>query len=137
MPITYKVTKCRNPKNPDVDFFKGTAVKTGDYNFNDLANDIAESTTVTKADCLAVLAAIRPKIKKALLAGQRVVLDELGSFIIGVTGKCYNADQMALEDFSPSSMIKGWHLIFRPEARLKRELANGFALKRISSDAME
>ena len=134
MPITYKVTKCRNPKNPDMDFFKGTAVKTGDYNFDDLADDIAESPTVTTAARLALHAAPPATTNTA---GQRVVLDELGSFIIGVTGKCYNADQMALEDFSPSSMIKGWHLIFRPEARLKRELANGFALKRISSDAME
>ena len=25
--ITYKVTKCRNPKNPDVDYFKGTAMQ--------------------------------------------------------------------------------------------------------------
>ena len=23
MAITYKVAKCRNPKNPDVDYFKG------------------------------------------------------------------------------------------------------------------
>ena len=84
MPITYKVVKCRNPKYPEMNYFKGTAVKTGDYDFNDLAEDIAESTTVTKADCLAVLAAIKPKIKKALLAGQRVVLSELGSFVISL-----------------------------------------------------
>jgi hypothetical protein len=37
MAITYKVAKCRNPKNPNVDYFKGTAVKTGDYDFEELA----------------------------------------------------------------------------------------------------
>ena len=113
MPITYKVVKCRNPKYPEVNYFKGTAVKTGDYDFNDLAEDIAESTTVTKADCLAVLAAIKPKIKKALLAGQRVVLSELGSFVISLQGKSYKA-----------------------EPALKKEIARDISLKRISSDAL-
>ena len=88
MSITYKVCKCRNPKNPDADFFKGTSVNTGTYDFDDLADglaeDIAESTTVTKADAMAVLGAIRPKIKKALLNGQRVVLTDLGSFHISI-----------------------------------------------------
>ena len=137
MAITYKVCKCRNPKNPDVDYYKGTAVKTGDYDFAELAEDIAESTTVTKADAMAVLSAIRPKVKKALLNGQRVVLNELGSFHISLQGKCYNAERMAVEDFSPSAMIKGHRVIFRPEATLKKEIALGIQLKRISSDVME
>lgn len=29
MPITYKVTKCRNPKHPDVDFFRSNAFPFG------------------------------------------------------------------------------------------------------------
>ena len=33
--ITYKVQKTRNPKNLEVDYFHGVAVKTGDYDFND------------------------------------------------------------------------------------------------------
>ena len=137
MPITYKVVKCRNPKYPEVNYFKGTAVKTGDYDFNDLAEDIAESTTVTKADCLAVLAAIKPKIKKALLAGQRVVLSELGSFVISLQGKSYNAETMADEEFVPSSYIKGHKIVFRPDAALKKEVARDFKLQRISSEAMK
>ena len=136
MPITYKVVKCRNPKYPEVNYFKGTAVKTGDYDFNDLAEDIAESTTVTKADCLAVLAAIKPKIKKALLAGQRVVLSELGSFVISLQGKSYNADTMADEEFSPSSYIKGHKIVFRPDPQLKSEVRKEIKLKRISSEWM-
>ena len=31
MAITYKVVKCRNPKYPEVDYYNGRAVKTGDY----------------------------------------------------------------------------------------------------------
>ena len=53
--INYKVTKCRNPKNPDATYFKGTAVKAGELNFEKLAKRINDSTTVTTADCYAVL----------------------------------------------------------------------------------
>ena len=136
MSITYKVCKCRNPRNPDVNHYKGTSVITGTYNFDDLAEDIAESTTVTKADAMAVLGAIRPKIRKALLNGQRVVLNDLGSFHISIQGKCYPQEVLKDEDFSPSANIKGHRIVFRPEAKLKKEIAKDFSLKRISSEAM-
>ena len=135
--ITYKVSKCRNPKNPDVDFFKGTAVKTGEYNFDDLATDINNATTVTKADAMAVLASIKPFITKALLGGQVVVLQDIGRFQVTLQGKCYPQEVMALEDFSPSSMVKSHRIIFRPEAKLKKDISKGISLKRISSEAME
>ena len=137
MPIHYKVVKCKNPKYPEIAYYNARAVKAGDYSFDELADDIAESTTVTRADTYAVLQSIRPKLKKALLAGQRVVIDGLGAFNIGLYGKCYNAETMQREDFAPSSFIKGWSLHFRPEVKLKKELGVGFQLKRLSSDAME
>ena len=137
MPITYRVSKCSNPKYPEVDYFKGTAVKTGDYSFEDLADDIALATTCTKGDIMAVLASIKPFITKALLGGQRVVLNDLGSFHIGIQGKCYNQEAMQRDDFSPSAFIRGHRIIFRPEVKLKKDIAKGFSLKRISSDAMD
>ena len=90
--ITYAVKKCRNPKNPDAEFFTGRAVKTGEYTFSELAEDINNSTTVTKADAMAVLASVKPFITKALLAGQVVVLEDLGRFQVSLQGKCYNAE---------------------------------------------
>ena len=136
MAIIYKVCKCRNPKNPDVDYFHGVAVKNSNYDFEDLADDIALATTCTKGDIMAVLASIKPFITKALLNGRRVVLNDLGAFIMGVRGKCYNAERMATEDFSPSAMIKGWTLKFQPEVKLKKSLGEGFSLKRVSSEVM-
>ena len=136
MAITYKVCKCRNPKAPDTPYFKATAVKTSNYDFNDLAEDIADGTTVTKADCMAVFTAMKPKIKKELLAGRRVVLSELGSFHISLQGKSYNAETMQDEEFKPAEYIKGSRIVFRPEAVLNRELKREMTLKRISSEAM-
>lgn len=136
MAVTYKVTKVKNPKHPETDYYGARVVKTSDYDFEDLCSDIAESTTVTRGDAMAVLAAMRPFIKKALLAGRRVVLNDLGALTIGIQGKCYPQEMMDAEDFSPSAQVKGHRVLFRPEAKLKREIAAGFQLKRVSSDVM-
>ena len=136
MSIAYKVVKCRNPKNPDVDYFHGVAVKNSNYDFEDLADDIALATTCTKGDIMAVLASIKPFITKALLGGQRVVLNDLGSFHISLQGKCYNAERMATKDFSPSAMIKSHRIIFRPEIQLKKDVAKELKLQRVSSEYM-
>lgn len=78
MAITYKVSKCRNPKNPDANYYTGKAVKSGEYTFADLARDINNSTTITEADATAVLKAMKQFITKALLKGEVVVLQDLG-----------------------------------------------------------
>ena len=55
MAIVYAVTKCKNPKYPDTDYLSCKARNTGTYDFDDLAEDIAESTTVTKADAMVLI----------------------------------------------------------------------------------
>ena len=136
MPITYAVKKVSNPKNRDVDYFHGQAIKTGELTLEKLAKRINNSTTVTQADCRAVLVSMKDHIIEALTEGQVVVLDDLGRFQVTLQGKCYNAERMATEDFSPSAMIKSHKIVFRPDAALKKEVARDFKLKRISSDAM-
>ena len=136
MPITYAVKKVRNPKNPDVDYFHGAAIKTGELTMEKLAKRINNSTTVTQSDCYAVLKSMKDHIIEALTEGQVVVLDDLGRFQITLQGKCYNADTMAEETFSPSSYIMGHRIVFRPEATLKKDIKKDFKLQRISSDAM-
>lgn len=135
--ITYKVTKCRNPKYPDTPYYSGKAVKTGEYSFDDLAEDINNSTTITQADATAVLKAMKHFITKALVNGQVVVLDDLGRLQVTLQGKCYTAETMQDEEFSPSYYIRGHKIVFRPEKGLKREVANNIALRRISSDVLE
>ena len=136
MPITYAVKKVSNPKNRDVDYFHGQAIKTGELTLDKLAKRINNSTTVTQADCRAVLVSMKDHIIEALTEGQVVVLDDLGRFQITLQGKCYPKEVINAEDFSPSAMIKGHKIVFRPDATLKREVAKDFKLKRISSDAM-
>ena len=136
--INYKVSKCKNPKGVEgTTYYSGKAVKTGEYTFEDLAADINNSTTVTKADAMAVLASIKPFITKALLSGQVVVLNDLGRFQVTLQGKCYTSETMQAEDFTPASMIKGHRITFRPDVQLKRDVAGSLSLKRLSSEAMK
>ena len=136
MAITYAIKKVRNPKYPNENYYHGQAVKTGELDFEKLAKRINNSTTVTQSDCYAVLKSMKDHIIEALTEGQVVVLDDLGRFQVSIQGKCYNAETMADEEFSPSAYIKGHKIVFRPDAALKKEVALGFSLKRISSEAM-
>ena len=136
MPITYAVKKVRNPKNPDVDYFHGQAIKTGELTLEKLSKRINNSTTITQTDCYAVLKSMKDHIAEALIEGQVVVLDDLGRFQVTLQGKCYPGDMLASEEFKPSEMIRGHKIVFRPDPRLKEEVRKEFKLKRISSEAM-
>ena len=137
MPITYAVKKVRNPKNPDVDYFHGQAIKTGELTMEKLAQRINNSTTISQADCRAVLISMKEHIIEALTEGQVVVLDDLGRFQVTLQGKCYPTEALNDKEFSPSSMIKGHKIVFRPDPELKKEVAKDFKLQRISSEAMK
>ena len=131
MSVTYAVRKCKNPGKNAVEgitYFACRAIKLDDYTFEELAEDISFSTTVTKPDAQAVLAVIKPYITKALLAGRAVVLEDLGRFQISLQSKCFSQDAMAASDFSPSAQIKGHRIIFRPEVALKKEIASKLSL---------
>ena len=136
MPVTYAVTKCRNPKNPDANYFKGTVQKTGELTMEKLAKRINDSTTVTTADCYAVLKSMKQHIVEALHEGQVVVLEDIGRFQLSLQGKCYPEDMLTNPDFKPSEMIKGWKVIFQPDPQLKSEVRKEIKLKRISSEWM-
>ena len=137
MPITYAVKKTKNPKNPETPFYHAQAIKTGELTLEKLAKRINNSTTVTQTDCRAVLISMKEHIIEALTEGQVVVLDDLGRFQVTLQGKCYPAEMMQAEDFSPTAQIKGHKIVFRPDVKLKKAVAMNFSLKRVSSEVME
>ena len=78
MPINYAIKKVKNPNGIEgTQYFHGQAIKTGELTLEKLAKRINNSTTVTQADAMAVLASIKPFVTKALLAGPVVVLQDL------------------------------------------------------------
>ena len=138
MAITYAVKKTKNPKGVEgTEYFHAQAIKTGELTMEKLAKRINNSTTVTQSDCYAVLKSMKDHIIEALTEGQVVVLDDLGRFQVSLQGKCYSTEDMADEEFSPSSKITGHKIVFRPDAALKKEVAKDFKLQRISSEALK
>ena len=83
-----------------------------------------------------MLSSIKPFVQNALLSGRRVVLEDLGSFVISIRSKCFTRDTIEAKDFVPSSMIRGYHINFRPEVELKKDIAKAIQYKRIGSEVM-
>lgn len=137
MAINYAIRKVKNPNGVEgVNYYHACALKTSEYGFEDMLADINNSTTVTEADAMAVLRSMKSYITKALLAGQVVVLQDIGRFQVTLQGKCYTAEDLADKEFSPLSKIKGHKIVFRPKAKLKQAVASGITLKRVSTEAM-
>ena len=138
MSVNYAVKRCKNPKGVEgTNYYSCRAIKTNDYDFEELAEDISLATTVTKPDAQAVLGVIKLFITKALLAGRSVVLHELGRFQISLQSKCFTAEDLSDKEFVPSSKIKGHRILFRPEVSLKKEVASKLSLNRIASEVKE
>ena len=137
MPITYHIVGCSNPKGAEgVDYATNRAVKTGDYDFKSLAEDIQFATTVTKADVVAVLTAAKEFIKTHLLQGQRIVLEEIGALQANLQSKCFAQSVIPAESFDPSSYIKKVGIRFRPEADLLKYVRTNKELKRVPSELL-
>ena len=135
MSVQYNVSKCKNPgKNAlqDTQYYSCKAKKVSDYTFEELAEDVANATTVTRGDAMAVLASIKPFIRGALLGGRRVVLNDLGALKLGIRSKCFSQDAMAASDFSAAAQIKGHTIIFQPEPKLKKEIAAAVTFRRVT-----
>ena len=136
MALVYSIQLCRNPKNPEVDYFVPRAKKVEDYYMQEIVKDINDATGMSEIDVLGVLYALNKQITKGLLSGRNVVLDGVGRLSVGINAKCFDSQRMASEDFSPSSMIKGVHINFRPDKEILRELRSRKTFRRISSEVM-
>ena len=137
MPITYQIVGCTNPKGAEgVEYATNRAVKTGDYDFKSLTEDIQFATTATKADIVAVLTAAKEFIKTHLLQGQRIVLSEIGALQANLNSKCFAQSVIPSDSFDPSSFIKGVGIRFRADADLLKYVRTNRSLKRVPSALM-
>lgn len=137
MPVAYQVVGCSNPKGSEgVEYATNRAIKTGDYDFKQLAEDIQFATTATKADIVAVLTAAKEFIKTHLLQGQRIVLSEIGALQVNMKSKCFAQSVISTDSFDPYSYIKNVGIRFRAEADLLKYVRTNRNLKRVPSALM-
>ena len=92
-------------------------VRNTDVSLDELAESIANSTTITYADVLATLKALEIEISKAILSGSAVKLGYLGSFIPQMNAK----SQLDIDTCDASSITR-YSCRFYPSTKFKHNL---------------
>ena len=115
----------------------GRTVMLGTTELEELATEIQESCTATRADILAVLSALGPAIKRKLQSSMRVMIPYLGTFKLGVKTK----GEVLEEDFDVRKNVLGVHVVFQPETKVEnghrvKELTRGVRLAELPKNLM-
>ena len=115
--MKYKVIPRTNMLTEQVLYY-GQIVQEGVIGLNELADEIQATSTVTRADILAVLADLENVITKTLRNGKGVKLGDLGSFrpTINGTGVEEKADY-------ESNLIRKVNVVFIPSTKMKYNLS--------------
>ena len=117
MAIRYR--KVQNKQTGSKTFGKwyGRAVMMDEVSTKELAEEISHSTTVTYADVLAVLTETAVVMKAHLQNSERVVLDGIGAFKVGMR----TSPATSSEKFDANNIV-GYRINYAPEVKFH---ANG------------
>lgn len=119
MAIHYSVTAMKNPHDPEApQKFYAKAQAAGVIEINELAEDIAYSTTLTDGDVLNVIRALVKQINKHIAKGEIVRLENLGTFQAQLSSNGAETEELFNE-----SMIRKIRLQFRPGLGLQQILS--------------
>lgn len=120
MPITITPIGKTSPTNPDAAMlYYPKVTKTGEIDLEELSEQIAYSSSLTQADCYAVVISLVATVSRELAAGKIVRLGHLGAFQISVKGTA----SATPEAVSPQN-VKSASVIFRPGKKFKSMLAH-------------
>jgi predicted histone-like DNA-binding protein len=115
MSIKFNVIQKKNPQDlKATPKWYASAVGDGTTSLQDLADYASETSTVSKADILAVLETTLTKVSKDLANGRIVKVGEYFTLQMGVS-----SDASIKEEEVTSSKIKGAKINFRPGKMLK------------------
>ena len=85
MPVKYIVVPHKVPSKPDeAPKYYPRLKSSGEINLREIANDIAQESTVSPGDTMAVIESLLQNIPRYLAQGYIVRLGELGSFYLSV-----------------------------------------------------
>ena len=118
MAITIKPVGKIKPLEPQAPMtYYPRAVQTGVVDLEMLTEKISVSTTLTEADCHAVILSLVHTVSEALEDGNIVRIDYLGTFQISVNGTGSNSpNDVAAKNVTSASIV------FRPGKRFKKML---------------
>lgn len=119
MAINYSIAAYKKPGDMEgTAKYYAKAQASGTVEINELADDIAYSTTLTDGDVLNVIRALIKQINRHIAKGEIVKLENLGAFQAQIRSNCSETS----EDFN-ESYIRQVHLQFRPGLGLQSTLA--------------
>ncbi len=110
MAVSYKVYKS-NRKGTGAGMYYARAAHRDTVTVKDLAQTMEANSTVKRSDILAVLAELSETMKAELQRSNRVRIDGLGTFKIGLTTK----PAKTAKDFTANKNVSGVHIVFLPE----------------------
>lgn len=115
MAILFTAVGITNPAQSDAPMlYYPRAIQTDEIDLETLSEQISQSTTLTEADCQAVIYALVHTISKELQQGKIVRLGHLGSFQISIKG----TPSPTPEEVN-SKNINSASIIYRPGKRFK------------------
>jgi len=120
MAITISPIGKTNPSQPNTPItYYPKAIKTGEVDLDRITEEIAQATSLTQADCYAVVISLVKALETHLEKGEIVRLEPLGSFQISVRGTgSPTAEAVSKENVSSANII------FRPGKKLKKLMNN-------------
>ena len=110
MAVNYKIYKS-NRKGTGNGMYYARASHRGTSTVNDLAKTMESNSTVKRSDILAVLSELSETMRNELNQGNRVKIDGLGTFKVGIN----TLPAKTAKEFTAQKNIKRIHLIFLPE----------------------
>lgn len=110
MAVFYRKYQEKREGNKNYGKWYGRSVILNTVSTKDLASEISHATTVTYADVLAVLAGASEAMKQHLQNSQKVVLDGIGAFKVGI-----NTVSAATSAEFGAQNVKNFRVLFAPE----------------------
>jgi predicted histone-like DNA-binding protein len=128
MAVKFRSVNRVNPQDVEApQKFYATAVGDGRTNFKRLARLISMHSTVSKADCLAVLSSLEENVIMELQEGRIVDFGDLGSFQVGI-----KSEGRETSDEVNANVVRKARLRFRPGKEFQRMLKAGLEFQKIN-----
>jgi predicted histone-like DNA-binding protein len=120
MAITITPIGKTSPTNPGLQMlYYPKVIKTGETDLDEISEKIAYESSLTQADCYAVIISLVHMVSQELDAGKIVRLGHLGCFQISVEG----TGSTTPDEVSPKN-VQSASIIFRPGKKFKEMLRN-------------
>jgi predicted histone-like DNA-binding protein len=120
MSLKYNLIQKGNPLQPEAPKkYYANPVRKDELTLRELCGEIAEISTVSPVDTMAVVESLLQVIPRHVANGDIIRLGDFGSFSVNI--KCEGAE--SADSFTRSNLL-GLKLIFRPGKQLKHALDN-------------